>query len=130
MTSEFASQPVKVVGEYGGIMVLSDETISTPNGRCNLREAEFSFSVLPHTYSVTEWNPLMVAISIIVALFTCGLGLLLLFLAHHQKTMTSMVEQITVSGPNLYYVTPGGNGGQPFLSWLKTQQASLPKTQS
>jgi hypothetical protein len=70
----------------------------------------------------------MVAVAILVGLFTCGLGLLLLFLAQKQVTKTAWMEQITVTGPKLYYVTPPTQGGREFVSWLKLQQASLSET--
>ncbi len=110
---------------FGEVVVWPNGTVTTPVGTSWLRETEMRLgNPTPITFSSPSWNGGMVILSLIVALFTCGLGLLLLFLSRTQTTRTVVMDTVEFQSPNYYYVAQD-HGGPQFVSWAQTWRQQL-----
>lgn len=111
--------------QYGLVTVLDDGTVNTPAGWSPLAETEISYEgATPVVHSKGSWSPGMVVVACIVAIFTCGLGLILLFLSRSEKTQTTVMDTVKISGPNYTYLAQAP-GGASFVSWTQTWRTSL-----
>lgn len=116
---------------FGQIVICDNAWVFTPAGSAHLKDCEFSVQQTPHTFSHPVWSGGMVAVSIIVGLLSCGLGLLLLFLARQQQTETVQVETVTVDSSTFCYserqltAIQWTLGASAFVSWAKTWKARL-----
>ena len=89
---------------FGGVNVWPDTNVVTPAGTSRLVDTEIELGQsIPQTHSRQVWNGGMVAVSVIVALFTCGLGLLLLFLSRSTQVYTTVTDTVTIC---LLYTSP------------------------
>src|SRR5436190_4077525 len=110
-----SSMPM-VINSFGAIGVMDNASVATPAGGAWLVNSEFYVTTTSEVYSVRTWNGGMVAVAVVVGLLTCGLGLLLLFLARREKIQTRYIETVTVTAPGLHYIERGV-GGNTFVSW-------------
>lgn len=121
MHSETATPAMR----FGEVVVWPNGTVTTPLGTSWLKQTDIRLGPpTPITSSSPSWNSGMVIVSLIVALFTCGLGLLLLFLSRSQTTSTVVMDTVEVQAPNYYYVAQG-YGGPQFVSWTQTWRQQL-----
>lgn len=110
---------------FGEVIVWTDGSITTPVGDSWLTQTDVRLgSRTPIVHSSASWSGGMVFASIVVALFTCGLGLLLLFLARSQTTSTVIVDTVELHAPDYYYVAQDFGGAQ-FVSWTQTWRQQL-----
>ena len=110
---------------FGEVVVWPNGSVTTPLGTSWLRDTEMRLgNPTPITYSSPSWNGGMVIVSLIVALFTCGLGLLLLFFSRSQTTSTVVMDTVEFQAAGYYYVAQG-HGGPQFLSWAQTWRQQL-----
>lgn len=113
------------ITQFDQIRVLDNATISTPAGYAWLRDAEVECtSTASIVQSRTQWSGGMIAVSCIVGLFTCGLGLILLFLSRQQVTETVLVDTVRVTAPGWSYSSQGV-GGATFVSYVTSWQHQL-----
>ncbi len=111
--------------QYGLVTVNDDGTVNTPAGWSALTETEISYEgATPVVHSKGSWSPGMVVLACIVAIFTCGLGLILLFLSRSEKTQTTVMDTVKITGPNYTYLAQAP-GGASFVSWTETWRSSM-----
>lgn len=116
---------------FGEIMIADNGFVYTPAGAARVVDCEFSSQESAHISSAPKWSGGMIFIAVIVAIFTCGLGLILLFLSRRERVSTVSAETVTVDAPLLSYTTrsfsptyaPGG--AMEFVAWAKTWKAQL-----
>ncbi|MDP3972557.1 MAG: hypothetical protein Q8P61_06580 [Candidatus Nanopelagicales bacterium] len=114
-----------VAYQFGQVSVLDDGSVHTPAGSSWLAATEIEYrGSTPIVRSGGNWSVGMVIISCIVALFTCGLGLLLLFLSRSERTYTAVLDTVRVAGPGYVFIAQGP-GGAAFTSWASSWRAQL-----
>ena len=117
--------PVTPIAWFGTVAIYDDGTVSTPAGYAPLSRVTASIGPSSQTtQSRPEWSTPMVLVSVIVGLFTCGLGLLLLFLSRSQSVYTVTQESVIFDAPNFQYVAHG-EGAAQMVGWLTTWKRQL-----
>lgn len=113
------------ITRFGEVVIWPNGTVTTPVGTSWLKDTDMRLgNPTPITFSSPSWNAGMVILSVIVALFTCGLGLLLLFLSRSQTISTVVMDTVEFQAPDYYYVAQG-HGGPQFVSWAQTWRQQL-----
>lgn len=116
------------IAAFAEIQVYDNATVATPNGHAWLTDVRVEHSGTATVVgSKAQWSTTLVVIACVVALFTCGLGLILLFLSRQQRTESTMVDTVTITAPGWTYVAQGP-GGAAFVSFLATWQTRIRAT--
>lgn len=110
---------------YGDVQVTTDGIVMTPMGSARVLDSEFIYDgCTPVVASRSAWSPGMVVFAIIAGLLSCGLGLILLFLARTQQVVTVGVDSVRIVAPRFVYIAQAP-GGAHFVSWVVTLQSYL-----
>lgn len=116
---------MSIAYQYGLVTVSDDGFVTTPAGASALTHTSVEYEgTTPIVHSKGSWSPGMVVIACIVAIFTCGLGLILLFLSRSEKTATTVMDTVRITDGSYTYLAQAP-GGASFVSWANTWRQSL-----
>lgn len=109
------------VASFGDVVVHVNNVVSTPLGDVDVSQVRVHRGQPRYeTFKSTDWG--QVAVAIIVALFTCGLGLIILFFSGRSNTV--QYDTVIVDAPDFQHVAVGdpGQDADAFIAWLTTWQ--------
>ncbi len=116
---------MSIAYQYGLVTVSDDGYVTTPAGVSALADTTVEFEgTTPIVHSKGSWSVGMIIVACIVAIFTCGLGLILLFLSRSERTATIVMDTVRISDGNYTYLAQAP-GGASFVSWANTWRQTL-----
>lgn len=115
----------RIVCEWERVCVTDDAVVHTPTGSGSLLQVDVAHTAShAHVSSGASWSLGWVLIACLLAVFTCGLGLLALLLARRERVGTQLVDVVTISGPGWAY-TGARAGGAAFAAWAQAWATQL-----